>query len=124
MLAEKYNYETFRIAPHDYWYKKFGAFLPLGSKAPAFSCLDVDGRKVALSDFRNKSFVVLEFGCMTCAPAVTQIATYPNSLSELAPKYRSKGVEFLMVYTRETHPGETVCRHTTFSEKMTHAKAF
>ena len=124
LRSTKYNYDTFRIAPHNYWYKRFQSFLPLGSKAPNFSCLDTDGKRVSLSEYHRKSFVVLEFGCMTCAPAVTQAATYPNSLSKLAPKYQPQGVEFLMVYTRETHPGENVCRHNSFSEKMEHAKTF
>ncbi len=124
LSALNYNYDTFRIAPHNYWYKRFQKFLPLGSKAPNFNCLDTDGKRVSLADFRGKSFVVLEFGCMTCAPAVTQAATYPNSLSSLAPKYQRRGVEFLMVYTRETHPGENVCRHLSFSDKAEHAKKF
>ncbi len=124
MAHVNYNYDTFRIAPHNYWYNKFQDILPLGSKAPNFTAIDTDGKKVSLFDYKGKSNVVLEFGCMTCAPAVTQVASYPNSLSKLAQKYRSKGVEFLMIYTRETHPGEVVCRHTSFSEKMTHAKSF
>jgi peroxiredoxin len=123
-LATSYNYSHFSIKPYNKWYKEFLKHLPLGSLAPDFSCIDVDGKRVKLSQFRNNSFVVLEFGCMTCAPAVTQSSTYQTSLSKMMPEYSDKGVQFLMVYTRETHPGENIRKHTKFEEKLEHAKLF
>jgi peroxiredoxin len=123
-LSGSYNYTHFTIKPYNRWYKEFLKHLPLGSKAPDFKCLDTDGRKVTLAQFRGRKFVVLEFGCMTCAPAVTQSATYNNSLSRMAAKFASHGVEFLMVYTRETHPGENIKSHKKFEEKVEHAKLF
>lgn len=122
-MSQSYNYSHFSIKPYNRWYKEFLKHLPLGSVAPDFSCLDTKGKRVKLSDFR-KSFVVLEFGCMTCAPAVTQASTYPNSLSKMMPEFAGRDVEFLMVYTRETHPGENIRRHKKFEEKMEHAKLF
>lgn len=124
MAETSYNYEHFTVKPYNKWYKEFLKQLPLGSKAPDFSCLDTNGKRVRLSQFQRKSFVVLEFGCMTCAPAVTQAATYKMSLSNMLDEFKDKGVEFLMVYTRETHPGENVRRHKKFEEKMEHAKLF
>jgi peroxiredoxin len=123
-LASTYNYSHFSVKPYNKWYKEFLKHLPLGSNAPDFSCVDTEGKRVRLSQFRNKSFVVLEFGCMTCAPAVTQSTTYQTSLSNMMQEFRDRGVEFLMVYTRETHPGENIRRHTKFEEKMEHAKTF
>ncbi len=123
-MSNTYNYDHFSVKPYNKWYKEFLKHLPLGSKAPDFSCIDVDGRKVSLAQFREKSFVVLEFGCMTCAPAVTQSTTYKSSLSNMIPKFSSHGVEFLMVYTRETHPGENIKSHRKFEEKIEHARLF
>jgi peroxiredoxin len=123
-MASTYNYDHFSIKPYNRWYREFLKHLSLGSKAPNFSCIDTEGRKVSLSQFRGNSFVVLEFGCMTCAPAVTQSTTYKTSLSNMMPKFASRGVEFLMVYTRETHPGEKIQKHRKFEEKVEHARLF
>ena len=124
-MTSSYNYEHFSIKPYAKWYKDFLKILPLGSMAPDFSCVDSEGKRVKLSDYRNNSIVVLEFGCMTCAPAVTQAASYPESISKkLVPKYSDKNVSFLMVYTRETHPGENVRSHSKFNEKLDHARLF
>jgi peroxiredoxin len=123
-MSESYNYAHFSIKPYERWYKEFLKHLPLGSRAPDFSCIDTDGNRVKLSNFRGKSFVVLEFGCMTCAPAVTQSTTYQNSLSKMMPRFSDKSVEFLMVYTRETHPGENIRAHKSYDEKVKHARLF
>jgi len=118
-----YNYEHFTIKPYLKWYKSFQDHLKLGERAPPFTLSDTEGRKALLSDCLGK-FVVLVFGCMTCAPAVGQIASYENSISEIAPKYSKDGVEFLMIYTRETHPGEKIRPHKSIEEKIDHAKRF
>ncbi len=123
-MSKSYNYSHFTIKPYNRWYREFLKHLPLGSRAPDFTCIDTDGRKVSLAKFRRESFVVLEFGCMTCAPAVTQSTTYKSSLSSMIPKFASREVQFLMVYTRETHPGERIKRHEKFEEKLEHAKLF
>ena len=39
--------------------------LALGCEAPEFTLPDLNGKKVTLSEFRNKSFVILEFGSLT-----------------------------------------------------------
>jgi len=122
MAKDQYNYEHFTIKPYARLYQQFLKILPLGSSAPDFSCIDVDGKKVQLSEFRRKSFVVLGFGCMTCAPAILHAASYPHNLSKLSQQFQDRGVEFLMVYTRETHPGENLARHSKIYEKIEHAK--
>ncbi len=43
-------------------------------------------------------------------------------LTELYQKYRSKGFEFFIVYVREAHPGENFPHHTSFEQKLTHAR--
>ena len=40
-------------------------FLPLGSEAPDFTLGDLSGNQVSLSQFRDKSYVILEFGSIT-----------------------------------------------------------
>jgi len=124
MSKSTYNYDHFSIKPYSKLYDQFLKILPLGSKAPDFSCVDVDGKRVKLSNYRGNFFVVLEFGCMTCAPAILQSTSYPHSLSKLSKRFQGRGVEFLMVYTRETHPGENIGRHKKFEEKLEHAKRF
>ena len=39
--------------------------LALGCEAPDFNLPDLNGKKVRLSEFREKSFVILEFGSLT-----------------------------------------------------------
>ncbi len=123
-LPSSYNYQHFSKL-YAKWYKEFLKVLPLGSKAPDFSCVDTDGKRVRLSDYRDNSIVVLEFGCMTCAPAMIQAASYFESIpKKLVPKYSDQNVSFLMVYTRETHPGEYIRSHGKLEEKLEHAKLF
>jgi hypothetical protein len=43
-------------------------------------------------------------------------------LTELYQKYRSKGFEFFIVYVREAHPGENFPHHTSFEQKLAHAR--
>jgi len=122
-MPSGYNYRAFSMKRLNPWFNRFTKSVVLGSLAPNFTCVDTRGNKLRLSNFR-KSIVVLEFGCMTCAPAVGQIARFRKSLSSIAPRYERSGVEFMAVYTRETHPGENVACHTRFSDKLEHAKRF
>jgi hypothetical protein len=43
-------------------------------------------------------------------------------LTEFSQKYCSKGFEFFIVYVRKAHPGENFPHHTSFEEKLTHAR--
>ncbi len=52
MMAEKFQ----KFAEHD---------PAVGAEAPAFTLSNLDGKEVKLSDFRDKSYVVLEFGSYT-----------------------------------------------------------
>ncbi|MBI4528782.1 MAG: hypothetical protein HY695_33720 [Deltaproteobacteria bacterium] len=42
-------------------------------------------------------------------------------LTELYQKYRPRDFEFLIVYVRESHPGENFAHHTSIEQKATHA---
>lgn len=43
-------------------------------------------------------------------------------LTELYQKYRSRDFEFFIVYVREAHPGENFPHHTSFEQKLAHAR--
>lgn len=43
-------------------------------------------------------------------------------LTELYRQYCSKGFEFFIIYVREAHPGENYPHHTSFDQKVWHAK--
>lgn len=43
-------------------------------------------------------------------------------LTKLWKKYRPKGFEFFIVYVREAHPGENFPHHTSFEQKLVHAR--
>lgn len=43
-------------------------------------------------------------------------------LTQLYRKYRAHDLEFLIIYVRESHPGENFPHHRSFEQKMTHAR--
>lgn len=61
--------------------------LPLGTKAPAFSLPNVDGRNVSLDDFSASAYLVM-FICNHC-PYVKHVAA---ELARLARDYQAQGV--------------------------------
>ncbi len=54
------------------------AALQIAKPAPDFTLIDIDGKKVQLSDFKGK-VIVLNFWSTTCAPCVAEIPSL-NSL--------------------------------------------
>jgi len=62
--------------------------LPLGTKAPDFSLLSVDGTMCSLSDLQDAKALLVIFMCNHC-PYVIHIADY---LAQLANEYQQKGV--------------------------------
>lgn len=62
--------------------------LPLGTKAPDFSLVNVDGRTVSLADFKGKPALVVIFMCNHC-PYVKHIA---NELARFTSEFIAKGV--------------------------------
>lgn len=70
----------------------------LDTIAPAFTLYDLQGKKVALSDFKGK-VVVLDFWATWCAPC---IASFP-SMQKLSKRHPE--VAFLFIATQEKQPG-------------------
>lgn len=62
--------------------------LPLGTSAPDFSLMNVDGQVVSLSDFKGAPALLVVFMCNHC-PYVIHIADH---LAQLAQEYASRGV--------------------------------
>lgn len=62
--------------------------LPLGTKAPDFSLVNVDGRTVSIADFTGKPALLVIFLCNHC-PYVKYIA---DVLARFTGEYLSKGV--------------------------------
>jgi peroxiredoxin len=109
--AATYNYPAFNFAVADGTFERFLSAAPqLGAVAPNFELPDLEGRHHRLADWRGQP-IVIEFGSYTCpifcghSPAMEQLAaTHPE-------------VAFVVVYTREAHPGERVPGHATVADK-------
>ena len=67
--------------------------LPLGSPAPAFSLLGVDGRVHALKDFAKAKILVVVFTCNHCPTA----QYYEERLKQLATDYKDKGAAVVAI---------------------------
>ena len=78
--------------------------LPLGSVAPHFKLLNVDGKWVSLSDFRGKKALVVIFMCNHC-PYVKHVA---QELTRVSSDYMPKGIGFVGINSNdvEAHPDD------------------
>lgn len=79
--------------------------LPLGTKAPAFSLPNVDGRTVSLDDFQGAPAYLVMFICNHC-PYVKHVAT---ELARLARDYQAKGVAVIAINSNDVsaHPADS-----------------
>jgi peroxiredoxin len=89
--------------------KTASTMLPLGTAAPAFSLLNVDGKTVSLSDFKGKPLVVI-FMCNHC-PFVKHLR---EGLAQFGRDYQAKGVAVVGISSNDvaSHPDDS-------PEKMT-----
>jgi len=62
--------------------------LPLGTKAPDFSLVNIDGKTVSLANFQGAPALLVIFLCNHC-PYVKHVA---DGLAQLAREYQAKGV--------------------------------
>ena len=93
----------------------------VGAPAPDFELSDVQGRRVRLSQLRRKSHVVLMFGNLTCGATVTQLRAGKPTIRSLYSRYRQKGFKFVLIYSKETHPGENIPQTTSMDERRRNA---
>ncbi|MAZ77240.1 MAG: hypothetical protein CMF39_00990 [Legionellaceae bacterium] len=109
---DNYNYTHFR--------KKFAntehfAGPKINHKAPDFEARTLDDKTVRLSDYFDKH-VVLSCGSITCPAYISKI----NAMNKLQEQFTD--CHFLLLYTRETHPGSHIPPHKLFVDKLKQAK--
>jgi hypothetical protein len=109
-----YNYRHF--GPEYYDFRTFDGPEP-GDTAPDFEAVTLEGRTVELSDFRG-SWVVLETGSITCPITDSKV----HVMDELQKEFED--VVFVLLYTREAHPGERFEAHDSFEAKLERARTF
>jgi peroxiredoxin len=103
--ARIYNYDAFSFADEPAELEQWQRQAPeLGERAPDFELADVNQHRVRFSELRGRP-VVLEFGSYTCPI----FCGHNQAMDQLSHEFPE--VAFLVVYTREAHPGELVCAH-------------
>ncbi|KAB1196741.1 MULTISPECIES: peroxiredoxin [Haloferax] len=110
----EYNYRHF--GPEHYDFKTFDGPEP-GDDAPNFEAWTLAGDEVELSDFRG-SWVVLETGSITCPITDSKV----RAMDKLQSQFED--VEFILLYTREAHPGERLEAHDSLEDKLARARTF
>lgn len=78
--------------------KTASTMLPLGTPAPNFSLVNVDGSTVSLRDVEGASAVLVVFMCNHC-PFVIHVAP---ELARLAAEYQQKGVAVIGISSNDT----------------------
>jgi peroxiredoxin len=79
--------------------------LPLGTKAPDFSLVNVDGRTVSLADFQKSPALLVIFMCNHC-PFVKHLA---DSLAQFTAEYTAKGAAVVGISSNDvaTYPADS-----------------
>jgi len=85
--------------------KTASTMLPLGTLAPSFSLINVDGTVVSLQDFAGRPALVVIFMCNHC-PFVKHLAL---ELAQFAREYQPKGVAIVGINSNDTarHPEDS-----------------
>jgi len=111
---QAYNYRHF--GPEYYDFRTFDGPDP-GDTAPDFEAVTLEGQTVEFSDFRG-SWVVLETGSITCPITDSKVRV----MDELQKRFED--VVFILLYTREAHPGEHFEAHDSIEAKLERARTF
>ena len=79
--------------------------LPLGTPAPDFSLVNVDGRTVSLSDFSDAPALLVIFMCNHC-PFVIHVA---DQLARLTSEYLARGTAIVGINSNDvaSHPADS-----------------
>ena len=85
--------------------KTLSTMLPLGTKAPDFSLVNVDGRTVSLADFEGAPALLVIFMCNHC-PYVKHVADH---LAVLATEYMARDVAVVGISSNDVanHPADS-----------------
>jgi peroxiredoxin len=85
--------------------KTASTMLPLGTKAPDFSLVNVDASTVSLKDFAGAPALLVIFMCNHC-PFVIHVA---DALAQLASEYQARGVAVVGISANDVsnHPADS-----------------
>jgi len=92
--------------------------LRVGMPAPDFDLTATDGARVRLSAVLRERHAALIFGAITSPVTATNLP----ELNRVWEYFNWRGVQFLFVYVREPHPGETYPHHSSMEQKIAAAK--
>lgn len=71
--------------------------LKIGSTAPDFNLLGIDGKKYSLASFKDKKALIVIFSCNHCP----YVQAYENRMIQIQKDYQSKGVEIIAINSNE-----------------------
>ena len=97
-LDEKVRLSTAGTETFLYIKTKENKNIVVGKMAPDFNTPDINGKMIRLSDFREKSYVLLDFWASWCMPCVKGI---PH-MKALYIKYHDKGLEIISITKDES----------------------
>ena len=118
MRAQDYNYDTYRreMVKRDLHFRGGPEASQL---APDFDLPTVNGGRFRLRECIHQRPVLLEFACITDPLAAGARPVLKNLYDEFGDR-----MQFVSVYVREAHPGENYPHHTSYEQKMRHARAW
>src|SRR5262244_2238590 len=90
----------------------------VGVPAPDFEARALDGAMVRLSDFRGKRHVVFMTGAVTSPMCAFEVPAF----NQLQQEFAGRDVSFFLLYTRESHPAENYPSHSSWEQKLSHAR--
>ena len=112
LIERNLKFEKFAIYPVDDLYNRLPAAVqrsrygkrirwemdkvkkvPVGNQAPPFILTDIRGDKLALADFKNKNYVLLDFWGSWCAPC----RNLTPALKAIYENFNSKGLEIISI---------------------------
>ena len=115
MSDKKYHYTNYRYSHYKDDWQAFFDLVAVGKSAPDFEAVNERGKTVRLNDFQG-NIIVLETGSMSC-PMYIQALPGMNKAAANHPD-----VVFLMLYTREAHPGHKLPPFQSLQEKIQRVK--
>ena len=72
-------------------------YLKIGSLAPEFNLLGVDGKKYSLNSFASSKALIVIFSCNHCP----YVQAYEGRIKQLQEDYKSKGVSVVAINSNE-----------------------
>jgi len=110
--AQAYNYRRFTAEQYDL--QRFGG-PSLGRMVPDFAVQRPNGKRLSFASLRGRP-MVLETASLSCPLYERNV----GAMQALATAY--PGFDFVVLYTREAHPGERLSAHRTLPQKRKAAR--